>query len=226
MRTHRFGHRVYLTVTLASASVGALFACTTDDLDGAPAFDVEDDDAAASARDARPDTSPLVRDSAPAPGPEASTPRPQKLTCGTTECDTLITDSFTFRACCPRANPTRCGYILPSIGTCVERDQPGVVDPECPRFVIPQRNRDGGTADVNVDANPDYYSLPGCCKPSGQCGYLDMSGGKSFSGGGFGCVRHEEFGTPTNPEPYPCVYREDAGADAHPDVADAAQAND
>jgi hypothetical protein len=143
------------------------------------------------------------------------------LKCGDNVCPTFVDTQFTFRGCCPSSNPTKCGYALPTTGVCIERDQPGVVDPSCPRFVIPQRNRDGGTADVDPDSNPDYFSRPGCCKPNGLCGFWDNVGDASYTGGGYGCVYHKDWSEFRDAQA--CDY--DAASsprDAASDVGDAA----
>ncbi len=56
--------------------------------------------------------------------------------------------------CCTESG--RCGLVLPNIGQqCVELNQPGTLDSECPDFEGPG------------------FRFPGCCRPEGHCGVLE-----------------------------------------------------
>jgi len=57
-------------------------------------------------------------------------------------------------SCCTEEG--RCGLVLPNLGPqCVELNQPGTVDSECPPLEGPS------------------FNLPGCCRPEGHCGVLE-----------------------------------------------------
>ncbi|MBK7585368.1 MAG: hypothetical protein IPI67_34905 [Myxococcales bacterium] len=109
------------------------------------------------------------------------------------------------QGCCPSFGPFVCGLdttpisqFVPLPAACVQKNQPGKIDPTCPSQPTPQGQ-----------------SLPGCCKPSGICGtwfgIIDLGcvetwqtggppptkcgggfggagGGGGFGGGGFGGV--------------------------------------
>ena len=50
----------------------------------------------------------------------------------------------------------KCGLVLPNISLqCVELNQPGTLDSECPPLEAPG------------------FGLPGCCRPDGRCGVLE-----------------------------------------------------
>ena len=68
-----------------------------------------------------------------------------------------------------------CGLTIDFLGPqCIERDQPGDPDPDCP--------------DIQLMGFP----LSGCCQPGGTCGVLD-----TFLG--LGCVDPSAFGAPPSP---------------------------
>ena len=69
--------------------------------------------------------------------------------------------------CCTEAG--KCGLVLPNVGPeCVELNQPGTVDSECPSLEAPG------------------FSFPGCCRPDGNCGVLE-------SVLPLGCIPRETF---------------------------------
>ncbi|MCL4754946.1 MAG: hypothetical protein KJ015_32630 [Myxococcales bacterium] len=86
---------------------------------------------------------------------------------------------ITLPGCCPPFGPFVCGLdtspisqFVPLPNGCVQKNQPGTIDPTCPS-----------------QATPQGPSLPGCCKPSGICGtwygLIDL-----------GCVETWQYGGP------------------------------
>jgi hypothetical protein len=105
------------------------------------------------------------------------------VTCGGVPCPPLDLGGLVLGACCPPANPGRCGLdttpIAPIVSLppgCQERDQPGTYDPSCPGTSI------------------QGFWIAGCCKPSGICGHeYDLIG--------LGCVETWQSG---GGGPYKC----------------------
>ena len=94
------------------------------------------------------------------------------LTCGTASCEPLVVPlpgAPAIPACCPAGMPNTCGLDATIIGAfglmfdeaCQPREQPGALDPSCPR-----------TDDIELPDAGLSGSFPGCCRPNGQCGYL------------------------------------------------------
>ena len=79
-----------------------------------------------------------------------------------------------------------CGVL--NFFTCVELDQPGSIDPNCP------------------STNLMGFPAAGCCRPDGKCGYQDATYG-------FGCVDPIQFALPAGPT----CSAPDGGTDGSPD---------
>lgn len=89
------------------------------------------------------------------------------------------TDSGTCGSCSPPAGGKACCFEHPTKGSvcgndvgtygagCLPLDNPGAADPACPE--------------------QSAFKLPGCCTPSGTCGYLDAANG-------LGCIPAEALG--------------------------------
>ncbi len=91
--------------------------------------------------------------------------------CVPDQCPPAQVGNFATPCCAGNA----CGLSVSLLGPeCIERDQPGSPDPDCP------------------DQQLMGFPLQGCCKPNRQCGVLD-----SFLG--LGCVDPAQFGAPPGP---------------------------
>jgi hypothetical protein len=104
----------------------------------------------------------------------------QPLSCNGVPC----VGGFLQTPCC---TPTgACGVV--NFFACVEQNQPGVLDPNCP--------------------STSFMGFPaaGCCRPDGTCGHLDVTYG-------FGCINPLDFALPAGPTCSP----PDGGTDATPD---------
>ena len=86
-------------------------------------------------------------------------PPPSEDVSGCSPCESLNGSLGGVPACCTDDN--QCGADLSALGGsagCVERDQPGSQDMQCPEVSIMM----GG------------FQIPGCCLPSGECGIVIM----------------------------------------------------
>jgi len=119
----------------------------------------------------------------------------ESVSCAANSCDPVelkISTGFTIPACCADAATGTCGLdseFLAMYGPafkerCQPLHQPGPLDPACPnskKTPIP-------------DAGGLELSFPGCCRPSGQCGYnLDSLLPGGFLKIGLGCVDSSPF---------------------------------
>lgn len=115
---------------------------------------------------------------------------PPTVACGTATCKavTIPIQNFTIPACCADAATNHCGLDATPLAvfgatftqTCQPLAQPGTLDAECtdsPTIVVQGTN---------------LPPLPGCCRPSGTCGYqLDKVAGLFQIG--LGCVDSAPF---------------------------------
>nr|HMR11866.1 hypothetical protein [Polyangiaceae bacterium] len=103
------------------------------------------------------------------------------ISCGATQCPSyVVAGLITMSACC--ASPQKCGAIVDAtIGGllggmpqgCYETGQAGNPDCGCPSHTF------------NNPITQGQATFPGCCQPSGNCGYvIDVSG---QSGPNIGC---------------------------------------
>jgi hypothetical protein len=94
-----------------------------------------------------------------APTPEAPDADDVFVTCGHTQCRNVTQTAggtlLVAYACCVDPTRSRCGLVA-TANACVERDQPGTLDPTCATL-------------------PDTAlgTLAGCCRPDGTCGVLE-----------------------------------------------------
>jgi hypothetical protein len=122
------------------------------------------------------------------------------MECGGTFCQgaELPAENITVSACCPDEDGSACGLNLTILGILL-----GLKNPGCEALDLP-----GSQDDICEESPPKTalgindsmpFQMPGCCLPSGKCGY-DAT---FFDGFGFGCVSPERFGDDEGPD---CSY--------------------
>lgn len=110
--------------------------------------------------------------------------------CGMERCRDATVDSFGIGAsgCCFEEEESTCGLNMSTLGLalglsmpgCEQLDAPGSYDEACtPSQPIPV---------LLPEAPPEGVVMPGCCLPSGECGFSAQ-----FGDWGFGCVASERF---------------------------------
>jgi hypothetical protein len=112
--------------------------------------------------------------------------------CGMERCRDATVEQFGIgaRGCCFDEEESACGLNMQTLGialglrdaqSCEQLDAPGSADPACAEsdpvpILLPQ-------------APPEGVVMPGCCLPSGECGFSAQ-----FGDWGFGCVGADRFG--------------------------------
>ncbi|MEO7032628.1 MAG: hypothetical protein ABI548_02275 [Polyangiaceae bacterium] len=125
-------------------------------------------------------------------GSAGSTSTPPPIACGKATCTAVlipVAAGFAIPPCCADAAANSCGLdssVLASFGptfpeACQPLAQPGVEDKACPDSVA-----------TPVAGTGLMLSFHGCCRPTGQCGYLldDLGGVIPL---GLGCVDSSPF---------------------------------
>jgi len=143
--------------------------------------------------------------SAGADGTTATSGPPQSTMCDGTLCEGLslgIPDGPQSDACCPEDSPDEpCGiktefleaYDIDLPRECQRLNSPGEFDPECPE-----------SPPLMPNPNITLPGFPGCCLPSGKCGFLldeALLGAVQLN---LGCIDSRELPNPDFADPPDC----------------------
>lgn len=132
--------------------------------------------------------------------PDAEDEEPASAECGTVTCEGVLRQlgqvTLTVDGCCADEATEACGLIVPEPignGSCVALNQPGDLDTACEEYDLPGKSQ--------LSFLP---KLPGCCTPTGTCGYSTEGTSLETLGISLGCVNPEDVGVELPDGPVSC----------------------